>query len=33
MEELNLKQASLDLLRLVNRTDEFVKVQEKYHRS
>ena len=33
LEELNPKQASPDLLRLVNRTDEFVQLQEKYLRS
>ena len=30
LEELNPKQASPDLLRLVNRTEEFVQLQEKY---
>ena len=33
LEELSPKQASPDLLRLVNRTDEFVQLQEKYLRS
>ncbi len=33
LEELNPKQASPDLLRLVNRTDEFVQLQGKYLRS
>lgn len=33
VEELNPREASSDLLRLVNRTDEFIQLQEKYFRS
>ncbi len=33
VEELNPKEASPDLLRLVNRTDEFIQLQEKFFRS
>ena len=33
LEDLNSKEATPDLLRLVNRTDEFIQLQEKYIRS
>ena len=33
LEDLNSKEATPDLLRLVNRTDEFIQLQEKYFRS
>ena len=33
LQELNPREATPDLLRLVNRTDEFIQLQEKYFRS